>query len=89
MLPAHANPPLRSLQVFEAAARCGTFTAAGEELGITQSGVSRQISDLEATLGIALFVRSGAKLCLTPAGDRLAHQLANALSLTWSAVADA
>ncbi|MEO0860748.1 MAG: LysR substrate-binding domain-containing protein [Pseudomonadota bacterium] len=85
----HAKPPLRSLQVFEAAARCGSFTAAGQELGITQSGVSRQVSDLEATLGVALFLRNGARLSVTPAGERLAGQLAQAFAQTWSAVADA
>jgi len=85
----HAKPPLRSLQVFEAAARCGSFTAAGKELGITQSGVSRQVSDLEAVLGVALFLRSGARLSVTPAGKRLAGQLADAFAHTWSAVADA
>ncbi|APX13449.1 LysR substrate-binding domain-containing protein [Tateyamaria omphalii] len=85
----HAKPPLRSLQVFEAAARCGSFTAAGEELGITQSGVSRQVSDLEATLGVALFRRKGARLSVTPAGERLARQLGDAFARTWSAVADA
>lgn len=85
----HAKPPLRSLQVFEAAARCGGFTAAGEELGITQSGVSRQVSDLEATLDVALFLRNGARLKLTPAGERLARKLASAFAETWAAVADA
>ncbi len=89
MRSAHAKPPLRSLQVFEAAARCGSFTAAGEELGITQSGVSRQISDLEASLGTALFLRNGARISVTPAGERLARQLAEAFARTWSAVADA
>lgn len=89
MCSAHAKPPLRSLQVFEAAARCGSLTAAGAELGITQSGVSRQVSDLEASLGVALFVRRGARLTLTSAGDRLARQLADAFSRIWSAVADA
>ncbi len=88
MSSAHAKPPLRSLQVFEAAARLGNFTAAGEELGITQSGVSRQVSDLEATLGVALFLRKGARLSVTPAGDRLARQLAKTFAQTWSAVAD-
>ncbi len=86
---AHAKPPLRSLQVFEAAARCGGFTAAGKELGITQSGVSRQVSDLEATLGIQLFVRRGAKLTLTPTGAQLARNLADAFGHMWSAVAEA
>lgn len=85
----HAKPPLRSLQVFEAAARCGSFTAAGDELGITQSAVSRQVSDLEATLGVALFLRRGARLSVTPAGERLARQLAEAFAKTWFAVADA
>lgn len=85
----HAKPTLRSLQVFEAAARCGGFTAAGQELGITQSGVSRQVSDLEAMLGVALFFRNGARLSVTPAGKRLARQLADTFANTWSAVADA
>ncbi|WP_033067119.1 LysR substrate-binding domain-containing protein [Thalassospira australica] len=89
MRTAHARPPLRSLQVFEVAARCGNFTAAGQELGLTQSGVSRQVSDLEATLGVALFLRNGARLSLTLAGDRLARQLADNFSRIWSAVADA
>lgn len=89
MRPTHANISLRSLQVFEAAARCGGFTSAGEELGITQSGVSRQVSDLEATLGVALFLRNGAKLKMTQTGERLARQLAEAFTHTWSAVADA
>lgn len=85
----HAKPPLRSLQVFEAAARCGSFTAAGEELGITQSGVSRQVSDLEATLAITLFTRNGARLTVTSAGQRLADQLAEALAQIRAAVDEA
>ena len=85
----HAMPALRSLQVFETAARCGGFTAAGEELGITQSGVSRHVSNLEATLGITLFMRNGARLSLTPVGKHLAEQLADAFSRTWAAVANA
>lgn len=89
MCSAHAKPTLRSLQVLEAAARCGSFTAAGVELGITQSGVSRQITDLEATLGVQLFVRNGARITATPAGERLAGQLAQAFERLWSAVSEA
>ena len=85
----HAKPPLRALQVFESAARCGSFTAAGEDLGITQSGVSRQISDLEATLGVALFIRNGARIALTPAGERLAGRLSATFDQVWNAVAEA
>ena len=85
----HANISLRSLQVFEAAARCRSFTGAGDELGITQSGISRQISDLEASLGVKLFSRKGARITVTPAGERLAQQLAQSFDRVWSAVADA
>jgi len=85
----HAKPPLRSLQVFEAAARHGSFTVAGDELGITQSGVSRQVSDLEAVLGVALFLRKGARLSVTPAGERLSSRLKAAFTDIKSAVADA
>ena len=89
MISSHAKPSLRSLQVFEAAARYGSFTAAADELGITQSGISRQVSDLEATLGVSLFIRNGARLSVTPSGERLAGQLADAFSRAWAAVADA
>ncbi|MEO0679904.1 MAG: transcriptional regulator GcvA [Pseudomonadota bacterium] len=82
-------PPLRSLQVFEAAARCGGFTAAGEELGITQSGVSRQVADLEASLGAALFVRNGPRLTATPAGRRLAEALGEAFARIAAATGEA
>lgn len=41
------------LPVFEAAARHGSFTLAGDELGLTQSAVSRQIKDLESKLGVS------------------------------------
>ena len=85
----HIKPSLRSLQVFEAAARHSSFTAAGQELGITQSGVSRQVADLEAVLDVKLFTRNGARLAVTSAGQRLAEQLADALARTWAAVGEA
>lgn len=40
------------------AVECGTFTAAAEKLGMTQSGLNRQISSLEAELKTTLIVRS-------------------------------
>lgn len=81
--------PLRSLEVFAVAARAGGFTAAGAELGITQSAVSRQIADLEAGLGVKLFQRRGAHVTATPAGNRLAVRLTAALGDIRAAVADA
>ncbi|WP_429598953.1 LysR substrate-binding domain-containing protein [Sphingomonas zeicaulis] len=61
--------PLRSLAVFEAAARHGKFSAAAEELLMTQAGVSQHISQLEADLGVSLFDRRHRGVALTSAGE--------------------
>lgn len=50
-------PSLSSLQAFEFAARYMNFTKAAEDRSITQSGVSRQITNLETQLGVKLFER--------------------------------
>lgn len=59
------------LRVFHAAAQAGSFTQAAEQLHISQSAVSRQISALEADIGVALFNRHARGLVLTEAGERL------------------
>ena len=41
------------LRIFHAAAEAGSFTHAGETLGLSQSAVSRQVRALEADLGTA------------------------------------
>lgn len=82
------RPSLRALEVFAAAARTGGFTAAGRDLGITQSAVSRQIADLEGMLGIHLFTRRGARLALTPTGQRLSERVGRALDDARAAVAE-
>ncbi|WP_174875479.1 transcriptional regulator GcvA [Vogesella oryzae] len=61
-------PPLNALRVFEAAARQESFSAAAEQLNVTHGAVSRQISQLEAWLGVALFVRHGRRVQLSDAG---------------------
>ena len=48
---------LAGLRVVQEVAARGSFTAAADALGYTQSAVSRQISALEASLGTALFDR--------------------------------
>ncbi|MBG9386925.1 LysR substrate-binding domain-containing protein [Caenimonas aquaedulcis] len=53
---------------FEAAARTLSFTRAADELFLTQSAVSRQIQQLEASLGTPLFERLHRSLALTEAG---------------------
>lgn len=64
-------PPVNSMVVLEAAGRLLNFTRAGEELGLTQSAVSRQIQLLEDHLGAAMFQRQGRNLQLTRDGARL------------------
>jgi DNA-binding transcriptional LysR family regulator len=62
---------LEALRGFESAARHLSFTAAAEELCITQSAVSKQVKSLEDVLGAALFLRGGKGLSLTPEGRQL------------------
>lgn len=62
---------LQSLAVFEAAGRLGSFSAAAEELGMTQPAVTRQVRALEARLGVELFTRTSNSSRLSEIGERL------------------
>jgi len=66
-------PSLDGLRAFEVAARHLSFTAAAEELFVTQGAVSQRIRALELELGFPLFDRHVRGLALTPRGERLAH----------------
>lgn len=70
------RPSLAVLRSFDAAARHQSFTLAAEELRVTQGAVSRQVHDLEAALGIALFRHAGRGVALTEAGRHFAERLA-------------
>ena len=59
------------LKVFHAAAQKGSFTHAGDILGISQSAVSRQVHALELALGVPLFHRHARGLLLTEHGEQL------------------
>lgn len=50
-------PSLNALRAFEAAARCGSFAKAADELGVTAGAVTQQIRQLETSLGFTLFRR--------------------------------
>lgn len=50
---------LRNLQILTAVARKGSFAAAADHLGLTQSAISLQIKSLEVELGVQLFERTG------------------------------
>ncbi|MEM8701446.1 MAG: LysR substrate-binding domain-containing protein, partial [Pseudomonadota bacterium] len=63
-----ALPNLLWLRSFEAASRLRSFTAAGNELGLTQAAVSTHINALETQLGHQLFERTTRKIELTASG---------------------
>jgi DNA-binding transcriptional LysR family regulator len=65
------HKPLPYLETFSKAAELGSFTAAGDSLGMTQAAVSQRIRALEKDLGIALFQRRGGRVCLTEEGQQL------------------
>lgn len=72
-------PPMNALTAFEAAVRHGGFSRAGEEIGLTQSAVSRQIAQLEDWLQTPLFDRIGRRVRLNEAGRAYADELLPAL----------
>ena len=62
---------LNSLQLVQALAYSGSFTAAAERLGCTKTKISLQIKALEQQLGVALFRRTTRQVSLTSAGEQL------------------
>lgn len=79
------------LRVFHAVAQAGSFTHAGEELNLSQSAVSRQVSTLEDDLGVPLFHRHARGLLPTEQGEllyRTAHEVFGKLAITRAILAD-
>src|SRR6185437_11157948 len=74
-------PPLNGLRAFEAAARLGSFAAAGDELGVTPGAISQQVRALEARLGASLFERRPQSLAPTAAARELQSSAAAATPL--------
>jgi DNA-binding transcriptional LysR family regulator len=69
---------VKQVQYFLAVVNTGSFSAAADELYITQSSISKQIIALEKELGCSLFDRSKRKISLTRAGETFlkhAHNL--------------
>lgn len=75
----YSLPSLSQLHTFEAVSRRKSFTAAADELCLTQSAVSRQIKALEGTLGQSLFRRKHRAIELTPEGRRLVDAVTRGL----------
>jgi LysR family transcriptional regulator, glycine cleavage system transcriptional activator len=81
--------PLRTLVVFEAAARHGRFVAAAHELAMSQAAVSQHVATLEEQLGTALFIRGHRGVTLTPTGQGLRIAVQEGLGTLHSGVAAA
>jgi LysR family glycine cleavage system transcriptional activator len=72
-------PSLRTLRIFESAARHLNWTRAAAELHLTHGAVSLQIRALEEELGLKLFEREGKRTWLTDAGQQLAAGVRDAM----------
>ncbi len=81
--------PLNALRVFEAVARLGGFTKAGDELGMTQTAVSYQVKLLEENIGEPLFLRRPRQISLTDTGELLLPKVSDAFVLLNEAMAEA
>jgi DNA-binding transcriptional LysR family regulator len=77
--PAIANLTLLQLRCFSAIVDRGSFAAAGRQLGISTSAVSKTISRLEKVGSVRLLNRSTHALSLTPEGERLLPSVREAL----------
>ena len=79
------------VRIFHAAAAAGSFTHAGDGLGLSQSAVSRQVSALEQELKVPLFHRHARGLILTEQGEllyRTARELVMKLEHTRARLTD-
>ena len=81
---------MRHLLALVAVAETGTFSAAAEQLGYTQSAVSQQVGTLERMVGTPLFERPGGRrpVRLTAAGEMLLTHARAVLARVSSAAAD-
>jgi DNA-binding transcriptional LysR family regulator len=74
------NVTLRQLRVFIAVARLASFSRAGDEIGLTQSAVSRCVRELEAEIGLKLIDRTTRDVQLTDVGSNLVASVSRLLS---------
>jgi DNA-binding transcriptional LysR family regulator len=80
---------LGQLRTFLAVASTGSVRAAADQLVVTQPAVSSALAAVRKQVGVALVMRDGRGLRLTPAGEALAERARAALALLDEAVAAA
>jgi DNA-binding transcriptional LysR family regulator len=76
------------LQAFLQVAQQGRFSLAAKGLGLSQSGLSRQLQALETELGVRLLVRTPAGAVLTDAGERFLPHARRALEALFAGTAE-
>src|SRR5437773_7968373 len=89
--PARCDVDLRQLEILQAVAETGSFSACGRKLHVSQSAVSRQILLLEEELGEPLFLRVGRQVRMTAAAEslvQLGHRVFLDLRDTVGAITD-
>src|SRR4051794_8126592 len=72
---------LRQIQYFIEVAKREHVTEAAVSLHVAQSAVSRQIVNLEAELGVDLFIREGRNVKLTPIGRTFLEHMEEAMKV--------
>lgn len=82
------NYTLRQLRTFVAVARHGSFSQAGQVIGLSQSAVSHSIKELESEIGVRLLDRTTREVMLTEAGQQLATRLERQLEELSTTVQD-
>ncbi len=70
---------VRHLELVSAVAAAGGLSRATSRLHLTESALSRQLCALEESLGSRLFLRTGRRMLLTPAGERLLQSASGVL----------
>lgn len=74
-------PSIASLLAFERSAYYLSYTKAAEELGRTNSAVSRSVTEIENRLGCLLFHRKGNTISLTNEGTEYLREVQKALEI--------
>ncbi|CAM2193392.1 LysR substrate-binding domain-containing protein [Paraburkholderia sp. A1RI_3L] len=74
------NVTLRQLRVFIEVAQRQSFSRAGDEIGLTQSAVSRCVRELEAEIGLKLIDRTTRDVQLTDVGANLVASVSRLLA---------
>lgn len=80
---------LRHLRYFIAVAENQSFRVAAERIHVTQPAITRQVQDLEAEVGVALFQRTTVGVVLTPAGELFLEEARAALAILSAATRSA